>query len=78
MEQLMEMSYPMYTRILGEITKKIMFESYSNLYGNAYAGEKGMDVIKEANPLKDLMGDGTHLRRLTRRDLGKLQKIKRV
>lgn len=68
----------MYTRILDEISKKTMFESYSNLYGNAYAGEKGMNVIKEANPFKDLMGDGTQLRRLTRRDLGELQKIKRV
>lgn len=77
-DQLMEMSYTMYTNILREIAERQQYEAMANLYGNGMA-QNVQETIENANPLKALRGNGSgKAKRLTRGDLEQLQGVKRV
>ena len=77
-EELLEMSYSMYTSILAEIAQRQQYEAISNMYGNGMA-QNVQEIVENVNPLKDLRGGGVGKpKRLTRSTLGQLQGIKRV
>lgn len=77
-EELLNMSYVMYTNILSEITRKQQYEAVTNLYGNSFVSD-AFEKVEKYNPLSDLTGGGSEKpQRLTREAIEALKGINRV
>ncbi len=50
-EKILNMPYVMYSGLIKEIGLMLNYQAVSNLMGNSFAGEDGMNAVNESNPM---------------------------
>lgn len=73
-KKIYEISYPFFSNLIKEITLQLNYQATSNLLGNAYAGETGIDLVQNSNPINyNEKTGGGKTRRATMSTVGALK-----
>lgn len=50
-QKIYEITYPFFNALIKEISLQLNYQATANLLGNAYAGESGIELVNNSNPM---------------------------